>query len=197
MLRAGFARPKASLRRNSICSGAHFSYMESRLGFTLHKSLHCSFRYVSRVLPSGLAQETLALMSERSSSTTEVITKIRTINAVKSNEAGTRYTPVMFNFGVNMDETERKSDSVKLNFQLNMDSEPSLVKFVIEGTVNLVGDQSEIEKLLSADQSGVPQVFARVYQDIYAVLFLLSGNLDVPYPSPALLKRTQVKAAIS
>jgi hypothetical protein len=134
-------------------------------------------------------------VSEKSS--TEVVTKIRNINAVKSNETATRYSPVLFNFGVNMDEADRKNDSVKLNFQINMESEPAMVKFAIEGSVSLYGDISEIEKMLTADpQSGVPHVFTRVYQDIYAVIFLLAGNLDVPYPSPALLKRAQVKTAI-
>jgi len=128
--------------------------------------------------------------------TTEVVTKIRNISAVKTNESATHSTPVMFNFGVNMEEADRRSDAVKLNFQMNMETEPAIVKFTIEGTVTVTGEITEIEKMLSADpQSGVPHVFTRVYQEVYAVIFLLAGNLDVPYPSPALLKRTQVRTA--
>ncbi|MHB8567129.1 MAG: hypothetical protein ACYC7D_11430 [Nitrososphaerales archaeon] len=135
-------------------------------------------------------------MSEKSS--TEVITKIRNISAVKSDENANHNAQVVFNFGVNMDEADRKNDSVKLNFQMNMDTEPSIVKFSIEGSVFVHGEISEIEKILSADpQTNVPYVFTRVYQEVYAVIFLLAGNLDVPYPSPALLKRAQVRTAIS
>ena len=126
----------------------------------------------------------------------EVITKIRSVTATKSDENSNRNTPVVFNFGVNMDEADRKNDSVKLNFQMTMDTDPSIVKFMVEGSALIQGEVDEIEKILAPDgQTGVPHVFTRIYQEVYAVIFLLAGNLDVPYPSPALLKRTQVRAS--
>jgi hypothetical protein len=127
---------------------------------------------------------------------TEVDTKIRNINAMKVSETANHNTPVLFNFNVNMDEAERKNDSVKVNFQMVMETEPPIVKFLIEGSADVRGEMSEIEKMLAGDsQSGVPAVFTRIYQQVYAVIFLLAGNLDVPYPSPTLFKRTQVRTA--
>lgn len=128
----------------------------------------------------------------------EVVTKIRNVTSLKSDENANHNTPVVFNFAVNMDEAERSPDSVKLNFQMVMDTEPAIAKFTVEGVAAITGDSGEIEKILSADpQTNVPQVFTRIYQQVYSVIFMLAGTLDVPYPSPALLKRAQVRSALS
>jgi hypothetical protein len=127
---------------------------------------------------------------------TEVITKIRNVTSQKSDEKATHSTPVVFSFQVNMEEVDRTSESVKLNFQMVMDTEPAIAKFSIDGASIVTGDSAEIEKMLSADpQTNVPQIFTRIYQQVYSVLFLLAGTIDVPYPSPALLKRAQVRSA--
>jgi hypothetical protein len=31
-------------------------------------------------------------------------------------------------------------------------------------------------------------VFMNIYQKVYAILYLLSGSLKIPYPSPGLMK---------
>jgi hypothetical protein len=127
---------------------------------------------------------------------TDVITKIRNVSSLKSDEKATHSTPVVFSFSVNMEEVDRSSESVKLNFQMVMDTEPSIAKFSIDGTAIVTGESAEIEKILAADpQTNVPQIFTRIYQQVYSVLFLLAGTIDVPYPSPALLKRAQVRSA--
>lgn len=128
------------------------------------------------------------------SQSTEVVTRIRNISSLKSDEKANHNTPVVFNFSVNMEEAERTTDSVKLNFQMTMDTEPAIAKFIVEGAATVSGDSAEIDKLLSADpQTNVPHVFTRIYQQVYSVIFMLAGTLDVPYPSPALLKRAHVK----
>ena len=130
------------------------------------------------------------------SQSTDVITKIRNVSSQKSDEKATHSTPVVFSFSVNMEEVDRTSESVKLNFQMVMDTEPQIAKFSIDGTSIVTGDSAEIEKMLAADpQTNVPQIFTRIYQQVYSVLFLLAGTIDVPYPSPALLKRAQVRSA--
>ena len=40
----------------------------------------------------------------------------------------------------------------------------------------------------SSDQNSPPPVFRTIYQKVYAVLYLLSGSLKIPYPSPVLMK---------
>jgi hypothetical protein len=129
-------------------------------------------------------------------SQTEVITRIRNVNVQKLDDRANHNTPVIFDFGANLEEADRSSEYVVLNFKMTMDTEPAIAKFVIEGTANISGEESEIEKLLSADpQTNVPFVFTRIYQTVYAVIFMLAGTTDLPYPSPALLKRPHVRTA--
>ena len=81
---------------------------------------------------------------------------------------------------------------------MTMDTEPAIAKFIVEGTAKISGEESEIEKLLTAySQTNVPFVFTRIYQTVYSVIFMLAGTVDIPYPSPALLKRPHVRAAYS
>ena len=135
-------------------------------------------------------------MSDRNSA--EVVTKIRNVAVQKLDEKSNHNTPVIFDFGANLEEAGRTNESVTLNFRMTMDTEPAITKFVIEGTAMVNGEESEIEKLLSADpETNVPYVFTRIYQTVYSVIFMLAGTIDVPYPSPALLKRPHVRAAYS
>ncbi len=133
-----------------------------------------------------------------SQDTAEVITKIRNVSSIKSDERANDNTSVIFNFGVNLEEAERKEDSVKLNFQMIMDTEPAIAKFIVEGSTTLIGSSQTIEHMLSPDpETNVPYVFMRIYQQVYAVIFMLAGTIEVPYPSPALLKRAHVRRAFS
>ncbi len=126
----------------------------------------------------------------------EVNTKIRVVSAQKLDEKSNHNTPVVFNFGVNMEEADRKNDAVTLKFQMTMGTEPSIAKFSIEGTAVVTGDVPEVEKVLAASsETKVPEVFTRIYQQVYSVVFMLAGTLDVPYPSPALLKKPHVRTA--
>ena len=128
----------------------------------------------------------------------EVVTRIRNVAVQKLDAKSDHNTPVIFDFGANLEESERASDSVTLNFRMTMETEPSIAKFVVEGNATINSEESEIEKLLSADpETNVPHVFTRIYQTVYSVIFMLAGTIDVPYPSPALLKRPHVRAAYS
>jgi hypothetical protein len=128
----------------------------------------------------------------------KVVTKIRSVSSLKSDEKATGDTPVIFNFGVNMEEAERNDEGVKLNFQMIMDTEPAIAKFTVDGSATINGSAEVIEQMLSADpETNVPYVFTRIYQQVYAVIFMLAGTIEVPYPSPALLKRAHVRRVLS
>ncbi|MGI0090486.1 MAG: hypothetical protein ACREBS_02135 [Nitrososphaerales archaeon] len=126
----------------------------------------------------------------------EVVTRICNVAAQKLDNKSNHNTPLIFDFGANLEESDRSGGAVSLNFRMTMDTEPAIAKFVIEGNTTISGEESEIDKLLSADpETNVPYVFTRIYQTVYAVIFMLAGTIDVPYPSPALLKRAHVRAA--
>src|SRR5579875_863316 len=123
----------------------------------------------------------------------EIKTDIRSVSAQKKEGTANRNSEVVFSFNVNMEEAERKSESIVLNFQMTMDTDPSIAKFNVEGSTTLSGDLSEIDKMLSPEpQTGVPYIFTRIYRQVYSVLFLLANTIDIPTPSPALLKRADV-----
>ncbi|MGI0091208.1 MAG: hypothetical protein ACREBS_05820 [Nitrososphaerales archaeon] len=128
----------------------------------------------------------------------EVVTKIRNIVVQKLDEKANLNTPVIFEFGANLEEGARSTNSCVLDFKMNMDTEPAIAKFVIEGSATLMGEEAAIDKLLSVDpETNVPYAFMRIYQTIFSVMFMLAGTIDVPCPSPALLKRAHVKATLS
>jgi hypothetical protein len=128
----------------------------------------------------------------------EVVTKIRNVLVQKLDQKADCNTHVIFDFGANLEETERSADTSSLSYKINMNTEPSIAKFEVEGTASVTGDEATIEKMLSSDpETDVPYVFTRIYQAIYPVIFMLAGTTDVPYPSPALLKRAQVKSAFA
>ena len=129
-------------------------------------------------------------------SATEVRTKIRNVNVEKTDDRADHNTPVIFDFGANLEEAERNSEGVVLNFKISMNTEPMIAKFTVEGSAQVMGEENEVEKLLSPDpQTNVPFVFTRIYQTVYSVIFMLAGTVDIPYPSPALLKRPHVRTA--
>ena len=117
----------------------------------------------------------------------------RRIIAQKLEDSSSHDTRVVFNVGVNIEEVYRKSNSVALNFAVSLETEPSIGKLAIEGVATVTGNPAGVEKMLAADSStNIPKVLTPIYEEIYSVLFMLVGTLDLPYPSPALLKKPHV-----
>jgi hypothetical protein len=127
--------------------------------------------------------------------TADVTAKIKRISAQKLEDSSSHNSKVVFNVGVNMDETSRRSDSVGLSFEITLETEPSIAKISIEGVATITGNQAAIDKILTQDSgTNAPRVLAPIYEEIYPVLFMLVGTLDLPYPSPALLKRSRIRS---
>jgi hypothetical protein len=133
-----------------------------------------------------------------SGQSSSVTTNIVSVAAERTDERADSNTPVIFGLDVNIEELERKGDSVKVKFHIAMESDPAIVRFAIEGTATSSGDSDTIEASLSPDpETNVPPIFTKIYQQAYAVVFLLAGTLNVPYPSPALLRSPRVQAAVA
>jgi hypothetical protein len=95
---------------------------------------------------------------------------------------------VNFDVKAKLEEKERKSQMVVLDFKLLLNTKPSLVKFEVEGIATLTGKDSEINKMLETDpETKVPYVFQRVYQHVFTATYLLSTILNVPPPPGDLL----------
>ena len=95
---------------------------------------------------------------------------------------------VNFDVKAKLEERERKSQMVILDFKLFLTTKPSLVKFEIEGMATLSGKDAEINKMLEVDpETKVPYVFQRIYQTAFTAMYLLSTILNVPPPPQDLL----------
>ncbi|MGC8895481.1 MAG: hypothetical protein ACP5LB_01760 [Candidatus Bathyarchaeia archaeon] len=95
---------------------------------------------------------------------------------------------VNFDVKAKLEERERKSQMVILDFKLFLTTKPSLVKFEVEGTATLSGKDAEINKMLEVDpETKVPYVFQRIYQTAFTAMYLLSTILNVPPPPQDLL----------
>ena len=65
----------------------------------------------------------------------------------------------------------------------------------VAGTARITGEEAEIQELLkTSDGNTPPPVFMSIYQKVYAILYLLSGSLKIPYPSPGLMKVVKMAA---
>ena len=95
---------------------------------------------------------------------------------------------VNFDVKAKLEERERKSQMVVLDFKLFLTTKPSLVKFEVEGMATLSGKDAEINKMLEVDpETKVPYVFQRIYQTAFTAMYLLSTILNVPPPPQDLL----------
>jgi hypothetical protein len=122
-----------------------------------------------------------------------VDTIITSMSAQKLDEKTTHNTPVVFNVQMSIDEISRKSETVNLKFQLTVGTEPSVAKFVIGGNSRVTGSASQIEKLLATDsETKIPRVLTPIFEQVYSILFMMTSTLNVPHPSPALLKKPRV-----
>ncbi len=121
---------------------------------------------------------------------------IKSIDGNKMAEDVTSDSSVNFNVTANIVESERNPDRLTLKFTIELNSDPDVAKMAISGTAVIIGDDKEIDSMLTPKPGEtVPPVFMRIYQRVYAILYLISGSLKVPYPSPGLLKDVRLASA--
>lgn len=121
---------------------------------------------------------------------------IKSIDGNKMAEDVTSDSSVNFNVTANIVESERNPDRLTLKFTIELNSDPDVAKMAISGTAVITGDDKEIDSMLTPKPGEtVPPVFMKIYQKVYAILYLISGSLKVPYPSPGLLKDVRLASA--
>jgi hypothetical protein len=95
---------------------------------------------------------------------------------------------LIFDVNAKLEEKERRSGRLVVNFVLTVGTKPSVVKFEVEGMAILEGKNLAIERMLEADpKTKVPLLLHRIYQQVFTSTFLLATLLDTPYPPPDLL----------
>jgi hypothetical protein len=71
---------------------------------------------------------------------------------------------------------------------LFISTKPNVVKYSTSGTVILSGKGEDIKKKLEVNpKTKIPQVLFTIYQHVFNSIYMLSSNLNTPYPPPDLL----------
>jgi hypothetical protein len=119
----------------------------------------------------------------------EIEVLVKSVDGTKLAEDVTSDSAVAFMANADLVETERNPTGVTLKFVIELGTNPEVAKISVAGTADLKGDEQEIQALLAQNENdSAPPVFMKIYQKVYAILYLLSGSLDIPYPAPGLLK---------
>ncbi|MBC7130306.1 hypothetical protein H5T51_03675 [Candidatus Bathyarchaeota archaeon] len=106
---------------------------------------------------------------------------------VKLNAKGGTGT-LNFDVKAKLEEKERRSQMIIINFALLLTTKPGFVRFEVEGTATLKGKEAEIDKMLEPDpETKIPFVFNKIYQQAFTAMYLLSTILKTPPPPYDLL----------
>jgi hypothetical protein len=71
---------------------------------------------------------------------------------------------------------------------LAISTKPNVVKYNTTGTVTLTGKPDDIKKKLEVNpKTKIPQILFTIYQHVFNSIYMLSSNLNTPYPPPDLL----------
>ncbi len=119
----------------------------------------------------------------------EVEVLVKTVEAARLTEERKEEASVTFDVAASLNEVEHQVGVFTLKFSIAITSQPPIARMDVGGTARITGEEQEIESLLKTqDQNAPPPVFMTIYQKVYAILYLLSGSLKIPYPSPGLMK---------
>ncbi len=87
-----------------------------------------------------------------------------------------------------LEEQKKGTNEVTLNFDLAISTKPNVVKYNTTGSVTLVGKPDDIKKKLEVNpKTKIPQILFTIYQHVFNSIYMLSSNLNTPYPPPDLL----------
>jgi hypothetical protein len=71
---------------------------------------------------------------------------------------------------------------------LLISTKPNVVKYSTTGTVTMTGKPDDIKKKLDVNpKTKIPQILFTIYQHVFNSIYILSSNLNTPYPPPDLL----------
>ncbi|MCW4004651.1 MAG: hypothetical protein NWE95_12145 [Candidatus Bathyarchaeota archaeon] len=95
---------------------------------------------------------------------------------------------LFFDVNAKIEEQKKETNQVMLNFALSISTKPNVVKYSITGSVTLGGKPDDIRKKLEVNpNTKIPQILFTIYQHVFNSIYILSSNLNTPYPPPDLL----------
>jgi hypothetical protein len=95
---------------------------------------------------------------------------------------------LFFDVNAKLEEQKKDGNSVTLGFLLAISTKPNVVKYSTAGSVTLSGKAEDVKKRLEVNpKTKIPQVLFTIYQHVFNSIYMLSANLNTPYPPPDLL----------
>jgi nucleoid-associated protein YgaU len=95
---------------------------------------------------------------------------------------------LFFDVNAKLEEQKKGTNQVTLNFELSISTKPNVVKYNTTGSVTLAGKPDDIKKKLEVNpKTKIPQILFTIYQHVFNSIYMLSSNLNTPYPPPDLL----------
>ena len=117
-----------------------------------------------------------------------LISKISSMLCSKLDEHTDCFMPAKFNISVNLEEYDRSASKLLLKFTFVIVTDSRVVKYHIEGMVEIEGSVDHIKNVLTQHSSRkVPIVLYDIYQQVYPSIFTLSRIVDAPCPSPDMM----------
>ena len=122
---------------------------------------------------------------------------VRNVEGTRLAELASVTPETTFSVNASITETERSQRQLDLKFTIDMESQPAVARLAVSGSAIVSGEDEEIDALLLVNEKdATPPIFMKIYEKVYAILYLLCGSLKIPYPSPALLKVVQVASMV-
>ena len=95
---------------------------------------------------------------------------------------------LFFDINAKIEEQKKENNQITLGFSLLISTKPNVVKYSTSGTVTMSGKPDDIKKKLEVNpKTKIPQILFTIYQHVFNSIYILSSNLNTPYPPPDLL----------
>ena len=112
------------------------------------------------------------------------------LNSLHAERVGenTSKDELFFDVNAKLEEQKRENGQVTLSYNLAISTKPNVVKYNTAGLVTLAGKTDDIKKKLEVNpKTHIPQILFTIYQHVFNSIYILSSNLNTPYPPPDLL----------
>ena len=120
----------------------------------------------------------------------EIAVQVERVDGNRLSDKANENAQSNYNLNVSLSEKDRTTDTLVLNFSLELTSSPVMGKIIVSGYASLKGNKEEIASGINApDANRPPLVLVTIYERIYGLIYLVAGNLRIPYPLPNLLKK--------
>jgi hypothetical protein len=112
------------------------------------------------------------------------------LNSLQAERTGEYHSSddLFFDVNARLEEQKKGNNEVTLQFSLAISTKPNVVKYNTSGLVTLSGKPDDIKKKLEVNpKTQIPQILFTIYQHVFNSIYILSSNLNTPYPPPDLL----------